>query len=499
MILRDYQSNAIGSLRTSLATGHQRPVLCLPTGGGKTVIAGSIVKSAFEKHKRVLFLAPRRELIYQASAAFQKFGIRHGVIMAGEPVNCMQSVQVASFDTLNARAMRRAKMNLPAADLVVVDEAHLSIAPSRMKLLSAYPDAAVIGLTATPARGDGKGLGEFYDDLVEAASMAELVKGGHLVSARYYAPSKPDLAGLKIARGDYVTSGLEQRMDRPELVGDILHNWQRLARDKQTVIFCCTRKHARHVHEEFTRAGYRSEYLDGETPTDERRQILNRMQRKESQVLVNVFVATFGLDIPSLECAVLARPTRSVVLYLQTVGRVLRTCEGKTEAIVIDHSGAVEDHGFVTDPQPWSLESDSTVRERRDEQKQNQPKEITCGDCGTVFKARRDCPNCGSQIVPASAPVPVHESDLQEVKPETLNRQASWDEKARFMGELKTYCAAHAINPGWAAHKYRAKFGVWPNDPRVKEARPTQAIRPETASWIRSQNIRWAKSKEKAA
>lgn len=495
MILRPYQSKAIDGLRTSLATGHRRPVLCLPTGGGKTVIAGSIVKSASDKRKRVLFLAPRRELIYQASAAFEKFGIRHGVIMAGEPVNCMQSVQVASFDTLNARAMRRARMNLPAADLVVVDEAHLSIAPSRLKLLNAYPDAAVIGLTATPARGDGRGLGEYYDDLVEAASMAELVKEGHLVPARYYAPSKPDLAGLKIARGDYVANALGERMDRPELVGDILHNWQRLAWDKQTVIFCCTRKHARHVHEEFNRAGYRAEYLDGETPTDERRQILGRMQRRESQVLVNVFVATFGLDIPSLECAVLARPTRSVVLYLQTVGRVLRTCEGKTEAIVIDHSGAVEDHGFVTDPQPWSLESDSTIRERRDEQKANKPKEITCGDCGTVFKARRDCPNCGSQIVPPSAPVPVHNADLQEVKPETLNRQASWDEKTRFMGELKTYCAAHGIKPGWAAHKYRERFGVWPNDPRVKNAEPVSVIRMETRGWITSRMIAYSKRK----
>lgn len=493
MNLRPYQNESIDFLKLAIHRGSRRPLLQLPTGGGKTVIACQITKGAQSKGKRVLFLAPRRELIYQASARFHAFGIQHGVIMAGEPQNCMQTVQVASFDTLNARAIRRSKMQLPAADVVIVDEAHLSIAPSRLKLLRAYPDAILIGLTATPARGDGKGLGELYDELILSWSMKKLVEHGYLVPVRYFAPTKPDLEGLKIARGDYVTGQLSDRMDKPQLVGEILHNWQRLAKDKQTVIFCCSRKHARHVHGEFVQAGYKAEYLDGETPTEERAEILKRMESKASKVLVNVFVATFGLDIPSLECAVLARPTRSIVLYLQTVGRVLRPCEGKSEALIIDHSGAVMDHGFVDEPVSWSLDSDETVRERREQEKTNSPKEITCGECGTVFKARRDCPNCGAELVPPSAPIPTHGADLQEVTPDAANRKTDWDEKIRFMAELNRFCRDKGMRSGWAAHKYREKFGVWPNDRRVKNAPIADGIRPETASWIKSRQIAWAK------
>lgn len=490
--LREYQVQAIESLRTSLAQGKQRPVLVSPTGSGKTRTAVEIIRLAVERGNRVLLLAPRRELIYQASEVLERAGIAHGIIMAGEPMNGYAPVQVASFDTLWARKDR---MPLPTADLVIVDEAHLSIAKTRQELIGAYPNAKVVGLTATPARGDGRGLGEIYDDLVEAWNICKLTEAGFLVPVRYFVPSKPDLEGLKLNRdGDYQEADLGHRMDRPQLVGDIVHNWHRIAFGRSTVVFCVTRAHSRHVTAEFLRHGVRAEHLDGETDLNERADILDRVRSGETTVLCNVFVATYGLDIPSLEVAVMARPTRNPTLYLQTVGRVLRPSEGKSEAIVIDHAGAVDEHGRVDDYFPWSLDPDSKVQERKKQQQQEhkEPKDITCSACGYTFRSSRTCPQCGHEMVPPGKPIPTHQADLQELDPAKENRNTDWPAKIAFIAGLRTYGAQKGYRPGWVANQYREKFGVWPNDRRVRGAHPGP-ITEEVRRWIAHQRIRYAK------
>lgn len=500
--LRPYQAEAITNLRRSLMQGRRRPLLVSPTGSGKTHVAVEIIRNATAKGKNVLFLAPRRELIYQASERLAAHGVLHGIIMAGESRNIYAKCQVASMDTLYVRGVRDERMMMPDADVVIVDEAHLSVAPTRKQVLASYPNAIVVGLTATPARGDGKGLGEIYDDLVQSWSIRQLTEAGFLVPVRYFAPSKPDLAGLKLNKdGDYQEKALANRVDQPQLIGDIVHNWFRLARDKRTVVFCVTRAHSRHVCDEFKARGIRAEHLDGETPLETRKAILARVASGETQVLCNVFVATYGLDIPALECAVLARPTRNIALYLQTVGRVLRIADGKDEAIVIDHAGAVDEHGFVDDHIPWSLDTTESVKERkeREQKERGEAKEITCGECGTVFKRSRICPRCGFECVAPGKPIPVHQADLREVvrKDESAadkrNRTHTWDAKRWFYGELLTYCQDKGKNPGYAAHKYRARYGVWPNDKRLKDA-PSRPVSDETLSWIRAQNIRYAKS-----
>lgn len=403
-------------------------------------------------------------------------------------------VQVCSFDTLHSRAVRNDWMAMPPADLVLVDEAHLSISETRQEILGHYPDAVVIGLTATPVRGDGRGLGEIYDDLVIAASVRELTEQGSLVPVRYFAPSAPDLAGIKIQGGDYVERELGKRMDDAKLVGDIVHNWHRLAEGKSTVVFCVTRAHSRHVRDEFLKAGIRAEHVDGETPLDERKAILERVSSGETTVLTNVYVATYGLDIPRLECAVLARPTKNLGLYIQTAGRVLRPFEGKSEALIIDHAGAVLEHGFVDDPIPWSLDGDDSVSDRKtkQEQEQSEPKEIVCGDCGTVFKSARRCPNCGHEMIPPKQAIPVHQADLQEIERSQRKQNREWTkrEKGEFFGGLKRIAQERGYKPGWAANQYRAKFGVWPN--AVKDHPP---IKPsdDVLGWVKHQQIKFAK------
>lgn len=500
-ILRPYQQTAIQSLRESIRAGRKHPILVAATGSGKTTIACEIVRSAVEKRNHVLFLAPRRELIYQASDRFTGAGIAHGIIMAGEDRTVMPNVQVASFDTLHARAVRTRRMRIPRADLVLVDECHLSIAQTRKDIIELYPDAVIIGLTATPARGDGRGLGEIYDDLVMVSSVRELTQTGYLAPARYFAPTTPDLEGIKLNKdGDYQEKQLGKRMDDAKLVGDIIDNWRKIAPGVSTVVFCVTRAHSRHVCEKFREAGVTAEHVDGETPLAERKAIFARVESGETTVLCNVFVATFGLDIPRLTCAVLARPTRNIVLYRQICGRVLRPFPGKEHALIVDHSGAVEQHGFLDDDVPWSLDGNETVAERKKQQAEEHhaPKEITCSQCKTVFKSRRDCPSCGFAMVPPSKPIPTHEADLVEVSPSKANRVATWEEKIAFIGGLKQYAYSTGKKRGWIAHKYRAKFGVWPNDHRLKAA-PAIECPPEVRSWITSQNIRYAKSREASA
>lgn len=495
--LRPYQAEAITALKQSLGAGNRRVLLQLATGAGKTRIAAEICRMAATKRSRVLFLAPRRELIQQAQKAFQREGLFAGIIMAGERPSRSLDLQVASFDTLHARAIRRKVMAMPPADVVIVDEAHLSIAESRKTIIEHYGNAVVIGLTATPARGDGRGLGELYDAMVNGPTITQLVDDGHLVPLRYFAPSAPDLAKLRLNRdGDYVEAGLAERMDEPHLIGDIVTNWFNLARHRSTVVFCVNCAHSRHVRDAFLAAGISAEHVDGETDLIERAEIFERVRTGETQVLCNVFVASYGLDIPSLDCAVLARPTKNIALYLQTIGRVMRPAERKVDALIIDHAGAIRENGFADDYIPWSLDAATKVKDRKASQQQerNAPKDIECRQCHHVFKARRDCPNCGFQMLAPTKDIPVFEADLHEIQRAAAksNREATWPEKQQFIAGLRAFAREHGYQEGWIAHKYRVRFGVWPNDERVKR-QPAQPYSDELRKWIVSQNIRHAK------
>lgn len=499
--LWESQVQAVTGLRASIRAGARRPIVVSPTGSGKTHIAVHIIEGALAKQNKVLFLAPRRELIYQAADRLENHQIECGIIMAGERRSPYEPVQIASFDTLHSRGMRNDRILMPEADLVIVDEAHLSIAKTRQDIIRHYGEAIVVGLTATPARGDGRGLGELYDDLVLSWSIKQLTDAGKLVPARYFAPSTPDLSKIKQTSSDYNVSALGHKMDNPKLVGDIVQNWKRIAPERQTVVFCVTKAHARHVHNEFVSSGISAGYLDSDTPLDERYQILKDIESGKIRVLVNIFVATFGWDCPPISCVVIARPTKNIALYLQTVGRGLRTCDrsNKRDCIIIDHSGAVAQHGFVDEYIPWTLDSNTDIREakKKQQKEKGEPKEMVCSKCQCVFKATRACPRCGYEVIPKGKPVPTHQADLEEIRKEKAkeNREATWEEKAQFMGELRMYCQSKGKNPGWVAHKYRAKFGVWPNDARVKEA-PAKIVTPETMSWITSQNIAYAKRRE---
>lgn len=488
IILRPYQERMIVDVRNALKRNN-RVILQAPTGSGKTAIASSIIRMAVEKHNSVLFLAPRRELVTQTHETLKRFDVDSGIIMAGLAPSLYSKVQVASFDTLHARAVKRKKIKMPTAHLVIVDEAHLSIAQSRKDILELYPDAKLIGLTATPARGDGRCLGEVYQEIVLGESIASLTEQGYLVPLRYYIPTKPDLSALKVRGGDYVESELGGFMDKPQLVGDIIKHWKRLASDRSTVVFCSGISHSKHVTEEFLKHGIRAEHLDGETPTSERAEILSRVSSGETQVLCNVFVASYGLDIPRLSCAVLARPTKNITLFLQTVGRIMRTFKGKVDGLVIDHAGAVDENGFADDDIPWSINADDTVKERKEklQAEKKEPKLMTCPSCSNTFSGQRNCPACGMVVIFPNKPIPFHEAELVEaVKPEKFSQEY----KETFFAGLKGYALSHGKKEGWAWFVYQDKFKVRP--PTGMSPSPvTPSL--DVLGFIQHRNIKYAK------
>lgn len=487
-VLRPYQSAAIGAITRSLADGH-RPLVVAPTGAGKTIIGVAVILACKRGGGRALFIAPRRELVHQTAEKLRAAGIQAGIIMAGEPPSPYAPVQVATAQTLHSRTKRQQYAS--QFDLVVVDEAHLSITKSMLTVLERYKSARLIGLTATPARGDGRALGQLYDDLIPVASVADLTEQGYLCPAIYYAPTKPDLAEVKVRAGDYVAEQLERAMDTPQLIGDIVQHWHKLASGRRTVVFASGIEHSRHLANEFCRSGVKAEHIDALTDQRNRDAIFARFRSGETQVLTNCFLASYGFDLPDLSCVVLARPTKSLVLYLQMVGRGLRPAPGKADALVLDHSGAVDLHGFADEPRPWSLDGDDTVQERYARQKKAEPREQrqrTCHDCRYVFRGSMVCPKCGWQVPRRAADVAVMDGEL-----ERRNGKSRRDQRQTY-AELRMYAHSRGFKPGWAAHKFREAFGrfppwAWNND---QAAVPSES----TAGLVKYLQIKNAKARK---
>ena len=264
-ILRGYQVDVIADVEREVAAGNRRIVLVSPTGSGKTIIAGEIIQHYVRRYRPVLVLAHRLEIITQTSVKLHARNIAHGIIKAGFEPRPMERVQLASVQTLWVRAMRSDAMRLPPADLVIIDEAHHATAQTWRKIIEAYPDAVLIGLTATPCRGDGRGLGGIFKTMIECPQVGELIAQRFLVPTRVYAPIDPDLTGVRTVAGDYVESQLADRMDVAKLVGDIVTHWHKFGERRKTVAFAVNVAHSLHIRDEFVRSGVRCEHLDGET------------------------------------------------------------------------------------------------------------------------------------------------------------------------------------------------------------------------------------------
>jgi DNA repair protein RadD len=495
--LRPYQLDVIERLRAAIRQKPKaRVLLVAATGSGKTVIASAIVHAAAAKGSRVLFLAHRRELVMQAHAKLWAYGIDAGVIQAGVEPRLEQPVQVGSIQTLWVRAYRGSRMDPPPAELVIVDEAHRVRARTYTEIIASYADAVVLGLTATPCRSDGRGLGHAFDVMVECPPVQELIDAGFLVPTRVYAPSTPDLTGVHVERGDYVENELAKRVNTVELVGDIVTHWHRLADHRRTVVFATGVDHSVHIRDEFRRAGVLAEHIDGKTPTEERDTILARLARGEIDVVTNCAVLCEGWDQPHVSCIVLARPTKHMGLYRQMVGRVLRPAPGKDHALVLDHAGAVFQHGFVEEPVVWTLDQDKRAvnPEQKARSEHRKPSLTTCPECHAIRTSGQPCSACGWRPQPKPRHVDVVDGDLAHVERNGKVTVTAQDKRS-FHAQLLGYVREKGYREGWAAHKFKTKFGHWPAGSKPAPQTPTTEIR----SWIRSRQIAYAKARQRSA
>jgi DNA repair protein RadD len=497
-VLRPYQTDVVDKIERAIAAGERRILLVAPTGSGKTIVGCEIIQNFTQRYRPVIVLAHRKEIITQTSKKLLASDIRHGIIKAGFSPRPMERVQIASVQTLWVRAMRSEAMRLPPTDLLIVDECHHATATTWRKIIEAYPDAVLIGLTATPCRGDGRGLGGIFSCLIEAPQIPDLIELGFLVKTRVYAPIRPNLFGVRIRRGDYVEGELAERMDNPKLVGDIVTHWHKYGQRRKTVAFACNVAHSLHIRDEFVRSGVRAEHLDGATPNDERDAILARLETGETELVANCMVLTEGWDMPEVGCAILARPTRQMGLFRQMIGRVLRPADGKPDAVILDHSGAVFAHGLPEDRVEWTLDP-----ERRAESPAHTArltsqisKLIECTQCGALRLGGQPCPHCG--FLPHRPPRDVFVADGElglvtngrargaGYDPET---RARWHAMFRFIADERGY------KSGWVAYKFKEKFGSFP--PWGSTPAPIPPT-PEVKSWVRSRMIAFARAQDSA-
>ena len=483
--LRPYQDRALLALRASLVSGHKRPLLQMATGAGKTLLAAHIVSGALGKGKRVAFAVPAVTLVDQTMVAFAREGIHCVGVMQGyhPQTDHEQPVQVCSVQTL-------ARRRKPAVDLLIVDEAHV-MHRSLLTWLDELTAAGVpvIALSATPWT---RGLGKYYDDLIVGATTRGLIDEGYLAPFVAFAPSNPDLSSLSTVAGDFQQDELGAAMDTPAVTGDIVVEWLRRGENRPTFAFCVNRKHAAHICERFVEAGVPAEFMDCETCREDRQAIFDRFTAGETRVIVNVGVLTTGVDL-DVRCVIDAHPTKSRMLYVQSIGRGLRTAAGKTNCLILDHAGNALRLGLVTDIGQDHLDDGRTENaSQRKKREASTPLPKLCERCKAVLPiAAKLCEACGEPVRAFSSVREIAGNLVELGSRRTGERAVSDWEKRRFYAELLGLSEERGCKPGWAAHKFREKFGNFPNGYDRFPMEPSIATR----SWAKSRTIAFFKGR----
>lgn len=390
---RDYQLAAEADIRDAFRRRARAVLMVAPTGSGKTVTFSRVAAQATEKGNRVLILVHRQELLRQTSRTLDVFGVQHGLIAAGVSMRTDQSVQVASVQTL----VRRLDA-IEAPQLIIVDEAHHATGKTTWgKVLNHYSRARILGVTATPERLDGQGLGVdcggFFDAMVMGPTVADLTARGYLSPAVVYAPKQRlDLSGVSTRMGDFVKNELAAALDKPTITGDAVSHYAKHAHQEPAIAFCASVAHAEHVAQAFTAAGYQAASIDGSMTSAQRASRINDLAAGALHILTSCDLISEGTDIPVVSAAILLRPTQSVSLALQQMGRVLRPFPGKQRAVILDHVGNVFRHGLPDDDRQWSLDA----KQRKGKQKQEAVLSIRqCERCFSVHRPAPACPTCG--------------------------------------------------------------------------------------------------------
>lgn len=457
LTLRPYQLALIEGIR---AQWHRSRILVVaPTGSGKTALMAHIFANATAKGKRCWFLNHRRELIRQSVETLEdSAGIHCGIIASGFGSNGYHLAQVASIQSLMRRWERH-----PLPDLIIIDECHHAISPSWSKLLTAIvskkPDIKIIGLTATPQRLDGRGLGEWFEVIVEGPTVASLINDGYLAKYRFWSAALPDLTGVHTTAGDYNKTELEAVLSRTAVVGDALAEYRKHCDGKRALVFMWSIVSSEGLARRFQDAGIPALHIDGNTHPGVRDRAMADFRTGKIKVLSNVDLFGEGLDVPGCEAGFLMRPTQSLQMYLQQAGRILRPFEGKEAALLFDHAGHAVAHGYPDDPRVWTLEG--AVNKGRSAMKTPIRKCLKCfADCPISAK---ECKWCGTVFEVKPREVELEEGELQEMTAEQKIAMQAKRAARQEQGRANSYEALLKIErqrgyqPGWAKHVWEGK------------------------------------------
>jgi len=483
--LRPHQEQAIQMLRQSLSKGLNRPLLAAPTGFGKTVVAAQIAKMASDKGKRVLFVCDRIKLVQQTLETFDAFGLDVGVMQGNhERTNYSAPVQIASIQTLSR------KHHLPIFDICIMDEIH-SLHKAHKHMMDVYNALPFIGLSATPY---SKGLGKYFNDLLVPITTEQLIDKGYLCEVDYYGGRKANLDGVKnkqLPTGgtDYDPQALSDATEKDgKLVGDIIKNWLKWAVGRQTIAFAPSIKHSKELVRQFNEAGIAAEHIDGYMDAEERQVIYDAHDRGEFKILSCSRLLNTGYDAPTVTCLIDCFPTKSLISFVQRAGRIMRTSDGKGKAVDLDHAGNVARHGFAEDVEPDELDDGKErFNEKKQTKEKKEPKVKDCPQCTQQMVGLR-C-KCGYEI-PLTEQLEYTQEILVKLSPEQRNRKHSKEDKSTFYSELLLYTRSKGYKESWASHKYRERYGVWPN---AIKPHMVNGISDETRSYITSTQIRYAK------
>lgn len=491
--LRPHQERIINKLRKRWKEKRTHVIYC-PAGGGKTAIAAYIANGMIKKGMKVLFLAPYQVLVMQTASRFMGYGLpQPGIIWQNhEWTDTHKAIQVGTIQT-------QIRRSLPEVDLIIWDEGHIR----SMKMLEIISgiDIPVIALSATPF---SPWMGEYYESLIKEVTTKELQDLGYLTPFEVYAPIKPDLKGVRTSSfseygEDYLEKEIEEIMQGAKVVGNIVDNWLCNGENLPTIAFCCTVLHANHLANSFGSVGVKAEVMDSSTPHEERDRIVKRFEGGITKIICNCGVLIAGFD-SDVRCIIYARPTKSEIRWVQATGRGARPAKGKERCLLFDHSGTVHRLGMPDQIEYYELPKESDGMDKAEkarkekEQKEKLPKE--CPKCHFMKDAGVFiCPKCGFKPR-AGEDVEVDESrQIQKIDgkkaPTTAEKQQFYSELCGYRDERKA--AGKNYSDGWIAHKFKAKYGEWPNGLALTPLEPSISFR----GWMKSQNIRYAKGRAK--
>jgi len=496
--LRDYQSEIVDKVIDHIRAGRRRILIQAPTGSGKSVVIAELIRRAVAKGRKIVFISHRQELNEQISERLTRLGISHGVWVRGHFRWDMDNpVQVISIQMLAKSETK------PEAHIIVVDEAHHMAAGQYRTAMKSYPGTVLVGASATPERLDGRGLGDIFDAMVCAPSMSELVGMGHLLPFRLYCPDTPDLSGVQKSCGDYNQKQLEKAVrSSSRRIGNMAFHYNDKAAGQAAIAFLVSINDSKDVAQSLRGEGIAAEHIDGTMKTHERTQILERLKNGTTKIVTNVQLWTEGVDVPVVNCVILGRPTHSLALYLQQVGRAARPYGNQEHAIVLDHAGCVHRHGVPTQVRKWTLEG----RKRR-AKVEGSGLLMTCPNCGLVRSAEQPfCAVCNPKqsamfagsptevagdLVEYTSPILTEDNRCEScsggpVRKEPTRagmrlkctclecrvitympdperaKKATPRQKLAEWQRLESVRIDKGFQPGWSKHQYRSTFGDWP-------------------------------------